>query len=271
VAQNDEDRRNAGELISSSWICHDYDPGLDMEFYEILKKNAQLTCPIVFSKLKDLKEYPDRGDRLVSTAALLVLLDQACPGQSPAELEDLKSNFKKRLETDTAEYNEGISISSSFYHPWQELHPSIATAGPFQAKDLSWRQVTFAVFNVFFKRSPVTTAVMWRSLDEEGLPAKLIFGQFILYFAKDAPLDRDARSHFDTWVELGLAPVADPESKFAAIASVANLDLKNHKESLQRVANSDTDPILRHYAGSALTYTFSSRIYNPPSELPSKP
>jgi hypothetical protein len=271
VAQTNEDRKTAAELILSSWMAYDYDPGLDMEFYELLKSEPDVACPILLNNLNRLKEYPHRAGRVVSGAALLVLLDKGCPGQSSPQLEDLRANFEKNLASDIGGYWEDLELKSSFYEPWREIRPTVVTAGPFDARDPTWRHMTFDILNVFSKRSRVATGVMWHRLEDEDLPARLIFGQFILYLEKDAPISKDSKSAFDSLVELGLSSTADLESKVAAVAAVANLKLRNHEQELQRLADTDANPTVRAWARSALDYVTSSRSYSPPSELAFEP
>src|SRR5207302_4372646 len=76
-ALTDEERRTAGELISNSWMCYRYDPGLDAEFYEILKSEANVTCPLILNNLEKLKNSRFGETALIPGAALLVLLEKA--------------------------------------------------------------------------------------------------------------------------------------------------------------------------------------------------
>jgi hypothetical protein len=193
---------------------------------------------------------------LFREASLLIVLTNACSSKTSPQLEILRSTTANKIQAAANPDPGTIEASMQFFPPWLSSSPPIQS-GSFEADESSWRKVVIEILRIFSQAGPKGKEALWTALEYESLPTRLIFGQLVIefYSREGESFRREIEPRLSRWVELGLIS-KDNESRYVALAAIANLNLREHKNTVRKVAETDEDPIVRERARRVLTGTF---------------
>lgn len=246
-AQDDKARKNAFEMLWSTWLSHDFNFGSDVQLYEAIKNNPDLACPIV---TRDLQKVRERSS--FSETALVVALMKACPQQGGAEIKAYRSRLIDGLREVDGE------INSRLFIPW--LGEYRGETGPYEAQDLSFHEMVYGIRELFHEADRYNT--LSAELTLQPLWVRIVFEGVIAFeLTEKKTFTKDEKKRLLQLVNLGLYST-DRDARYAALAVIGNLagripTLRKYKAVLLIMARKDEDPGLRETAYKVLVQSFS--------------
>ena len=242
-------REKALRGVWSAWKCNPRDLGMDVYLYEYLKNNAAQVCAFVQSSLPDSLEVFDE-------AALIVALDQNCPKQQFDGLKKYRDEISvctKPIEATPAVRGEVQAVgydSVRFLDPWPKYYS--ADWHPTNLQRESWDFIVSHIFEIL--GGSKANLCVWQTIRTEPLWSKILFASMLAQSSdkQDPPeMKKYAKQLLDGWVKLALTSV-DSDAKSTALRAVHALQLREYKQSVERLASNDPNPLVRLLATDVL-------------------